>query len=402
MLVGLTGRSSGRFVPWTALSWALVLAAAAGCVVLGVLDIITPPPPLPERELLAVLPGAASIEKHSEPFFHYRAFDGGGTELGAVIVTDSLPPSVRGYMGEIGSAVGITADGRITLAVPLRHLETPYYMAMIDSSGLWKELAGLDLAVPFPGIDTVSGATVSSRAIIRDVREAASLAARSLFAIEVPPPSVTAKNPWTEFKTITVAVLLLLSLAAGISRERAPFKSAVMILNLAGIGFLVNTPLTLSALSRALTLKYPGPENPLLILIFLYILLSVPLQGRAYCRLVCPFGILQQFAARFSPWQFTLTPGVLSLLPGLRRLVLGLLLFLTVWVGWSGFAEVEPFFGLFSLKLTPLLWATVIFFIIVSLFVRRFWCNAMCPTGTMLSMLSRMARPGSGKDDEAV
>jgi hypothetical protein len=34
--------------------------------------------------------------------------------------------------------------------------------------------------------------------------------------------------------------------------------------------------------------------------------------------------------------------------------------------------------------------------------VRRFWCNTMCPTGTLLSILSRFVRPGSGKADETV
>ena len=51
------------------------------------------------------------------------------------------------------------------------------------TSGLWEDMAELDLSLPFPDIDTVSGATVSSRAIIRDIREASSRAARSLFGI---------------------------------------------------------------------------------------------------------------------------------------------------------------------------------------------------------------------------
>jgi hypothetical protein len=402
MFTGPAEKEMGAKVPWITLTWALVLFIAAGCLVFGLFDILTPPQPLPEAALLAVFPDASRAERIDAPFSHYRAFDAGGRSVGAVIVTDSLPPAVKGYMGEIGSAVGMTADGRITLAAPVRHLETPYYMEMINNSGLWGELGGLDLSVPFPEIDTVSGATVSSRAIIRDVREAASLSARSLFGIEVPPPAKQIKNPWIEWKTLVIAGLLLLSLLVGFTREQKMLKDLVMVLNLAGIGFLLNTPLTLSALSRALTLKYPGPENTLLILIFLYVLVSIPLQGRAYCRLVCPFGTLQQLAARFFPWQVSLTPGTAAFLPNFRRLVLGLLLFLAVWIGWGGFTEVEPFFSLFSFKLSLILWIMVIFILIMSLFVRRFWCNTMCPTGTLLSMLSRLTRPLKGKDDETV
>lgn len=402
MLIGFPEKEKGPSVPWTTLTWAVVVVITAGCLVIGFLDIITPPLPLAENVLLAVFPDAARTEKSSEPFLHYKAFDPGGRLIGAIVITDSVPPAVKGYLGEVGSAVGLTVEGRTTLAAPVRHLETHYYMEMIDGSGLWEELAGVDVSLPFPEIDAVSGATVSSQAIIRDVREAVSMTARSLFGIEVPPPVKQMKNPWTDWKTVVIVVLLLLSLAAGFIRERKLFKDVIMVLNLTVIGFLLNTPLTLSALSKALTLKIPGPENTLLILIWVYILISLPLQGRAYCRFVCPFGTLQQLINRISPWQVNFTTGALTILPHFRRSVLGLLLFLAVWIGWNGFTEVEPFFSLFSFKLSTILWMMVIFILVISMFVRRFWCNTMCPTGTLLSMMSRCARPKSGKTDETV
>jgi hypothetical protein len=393
---------TGLLARWTTLTWALVLVIAVGCLVFGFLDIIAPPHPLPNGTLMAVFPDAASIEKSKEPFFHFKALDAKGILIGAIIVTDTILPAVRGYLGEIGVAVGITEEGRITQAVAVRHKETPYYMDMIVDYGLIDEMTRLDLSMPFPEIDTISGATISSHAIIRDIREASSLAARSLFGIEVPPPVIPVKNLWTDWKTITIALLLGMSLLAGFARKRKIFREVVMVLNLVGIGFILNTPLTLSALSRVLTLNLPGPENTLLILIFLYILISLPLQGRAYCRLVCPFGALQQLAARLSPWQLNFTPEIVEHLPNIRRLVLALLLFLATWIGWEGFTEVEPFFSLFSLRLTSIMWVMVTFIMMMSIFVRRFWCNTMCPTGTLLSILSRFVRPGSGKADETV
>ena len=402
MIFGHLEKENGFPASWTSLTWALVLLIAAGCLVIGFLDIIAPPQPLEDGALTAIFPDAARIENSNEPFSHYRALDANDRLIGAIIITDSIPPAVKGYLGEIGSAVGITVDGRITFAAPVRHRETPYYMEMIFGSGLLEEMGGLDLSRPFPDIDTVSGATVSSRAIIRDVQEASSKAAHTLFGIEVPPPVIFMKNTWAEWKTIIIAMLLGMSLLAGFVRERKWLKEVVMVLNLVGIGFLLNTPLTLSALSRVLTLNLPGPENTLLILIFLYILISLPLQGRAYCRFVCPFGTLQKLANHLSPWQLNLTPDILAYLPNIRRLVLGLLLFLAVWIGWDGFTEVEPFFSFFSLKLTSIMWVMVTFILIMSMFLKRFWCNTMCPTGTLLSMVSRFVRPHSGKADETV
>jgi hypothetical protein len=402
MLFGRLEKENGFPASWTSLTWALVLLIAAGCLVIGFLDIIAPLQPLDDGALTAVFPDAARTENSNEPFFHYSALDTNGRLIGAIIITDSIPPVVKGYLGEIGSAVGITVDGRITFAAPVRHRETPYYMKMIIGSGLLEEMRGLDLSRPFPDIDTVTGATVSSRAIIRDIQKASSMAAHTMFGIEVPPPVISMKTTWADWKTIMITMLLTMSLLAGFARERKWVKEVIMVLNLVGIGFLLNTPLTLSALSRVLTLNLPGPENTLLILIFLYIIISLPLQGRAYCRFVCPFGTLQKLANHLSPWQFSFTPGMVVYLPYIRRLVLSLLLFLAVWIGWDGFTEVEPFFSLFSLNLTSIMWAMVILVIIMSMFLRRFWCNTMCPTGTLLSMVSRIVRPRSGKTDETV
>jgi NosR/NirI family nitrous oxide reductase transcriptional regulator len=393
---------SGSLALWTTMTWALVLVVIAGCLVFGFLDIIAPPQPLPEKLILAVFPDASRTEKSNDPFFHYKAHDTGGRLIGAIVVTDTVSPAVKGYLGEIGVAVGITTEGSITRAVPVRHMETPYYMDMIVDSGLIDEMTGLDLSRPFPEFDTISGATISSHAIIRDIREASSRASRSLFGIVVPPPAASMKNPWMGWKTGLLAALLGMSLLAGFSRERKWFRFTLMLLNLAGIGVILNTPLTLSALSRVLTLNLPGPENTLLILIFLYILISLPLQGRDYCRMVCPFGTLQDLADHVSPWKLKFAPGTLAFLPGIRRLILAILLLLSVWIGWDGFTEVEPFFSLFSFKLTSILWFMVIFLLLISVFVRRFWCNTMCPTGTLLSIVSRLVRPGSGKADETV
>ena len=67
-----------------------------------------------------------------------------------------------------------------------------------------------------------------------------------------------------------------------------------------------------------------------------------------------------------------------------------------------GFTEVEPFFGLFSFALTPVIWTVVIFILVVSAVWRRFWCNTLCPTGTLLALYCKAVRREKGKMDETV
>ncbi len=385
--------------PW---SWIFLLSVLASCLGLGIFRARAPLPPPPEAALRQALPDAVRFEESLTPFTHYLGFDSQGGTVGYVLITDAMAPRVRGYLGEIGSALGLTSQGRITAVIPFRHRETPYYMEMVTSSGLVDRMAGLDLKAPFPALDAVSGATVSSRAFIRDVRESAVAGVKGLLSLPVPPTEERAPGAWAGWKTLLTALLLAGSLAAGFAAPRGPLRETVRALNLVGIGVVVNTPLTLSALSRTLSLDFPGPGNPLLFLLFAYLLLSVPLQGRAYCRLVCPFGTLQQVLNRLSPWQVRPGPVVASRLPAFRRFVLGAFLLAGAGAGLTGFTEVEPFFGLFTWKLSFYLWIVVIFIMVVSVFWRRFWCDALCPTGTCLSVLCRAARPVRGKADEVV
>lgn len=379
------------------------LALAFLAVILkGVVDLGAGPPPPEESTLQRALPDAVRFEKHPDPFPHYLAYGGSGNVIGAVVLTDDCPPPVKGYMGVIHQAVGVTDRGVMAGIVPYSHNETPYYMDMVLDSGLPADLSEVDLKTTYPDPDTISGATVSSRAIIRDARAAAIIAARSLFGVETVEPERDPSVGPVPWRAILLACCLILSLVAGRFGSPRWLREATIVLNLLVVGILVNSPLTLSVSSRLMVFNFPGWGSTYLILILLYLLVSIPLSGRSYCRLVCPFGALQHLADRCCPWKITPGAAVVSLLPPFRKALLALLLTLAVPLGMSGFSQIEPFYALFSFRMTTLVWIFVTVVIIVSLFWRRFWCNAFCPTGTLLALLSRLIRPVKGKFDESI
>ncbi len=390
----------------TSLATIAVAIAVGGALVMGILDRIAPEPPVPGQVLDQALPGAASFDKKTEPLPHFSGSDGSGKHIGTVVVTDDLPPSVQGYLGQVGCAVGLTPEGRITTVRTFRHEETPYYMEMVTGSGLIEEMAGIDMAAPFPDLDAISGATITSRAIIEDVRTAATVAAEQLYSIKVPEFESRAHGPLQRWKEGLLAATLLLAFAAGFVTDNWFKRYGSGLVTLIVVGALLNTPLTLSALSRIFQGNLPGTGNWLLLMLLIYILVSSPLQGRGYCRYVCPFGTLQQLAYRFSPLQLRIPIRVHSWLPVVKRFFTALLIVVGVWGGMAGFTEVEPFFGLFSFNLTPIIWIVVIFILVISMFWRRFWCNTLCPTGTLLALLCRTVHPRKGhvhgKSDETV
>jgi len=379
-----------------------LLGVVIGVIIKGIVALSTPIPAPPVQGLLSVFEQARTLERREKPVPHFFGFDAAGTEVGIVVLTDEVPPAVRGYTGQISMALGLTMEGIIERVLLVRHNETAYYMDMVIGSGLIDDLAGIDLSQPFPSVDSISGATVSSEAVIRDVETSAGRIAADLLHIQVPPPSVMRPNPWLHWSVALLVAVLALSLTASILTRPSWLRTVTLISSFAVVGVALNTPFTLSAAVKLLTLNLPGWNNPYLILILGYFIITIPLFGRSYCRLVCPFGALQHFLNRWWFWNLKPDPSLLARLSAFRKGFLALLLILAGIAGYGGFAQIEPFFSLFSFGMSRVVWIYVMIIIIISLFWRRFWCNACCPTGTFLYLLSRVTRPKRGRQDETV
>ena len=129
---------------------------------------------------------------------------------------------------------------------------------------------------------------------------------------------------------------------------------------------------------------------------FLIVLLLTPLVGRFFCECFCPLGIIQSFVN----WIFhpkTKVRRVCTRLPETRRqqvvrwtvLATGVVLVVT------GYGAVGWFFTPYSIYgkvLTLFVPGLVIFAVVVvsAAFGKgRFWCNWICPVGTLFNLLSK-------------
>ena len=115
------------------------------------------------------------------------------------------------------------------------------------------------------------------------------------------------------------------------------------------------------------------------------------LWGRLYCEIVCPLGIVQDMVR----WIFRKkVRRVCSRLPESprQRMVRWIALALFMVVGLSGlsFMWLDPY-GIFGRGVTL---SGGLFFVVLALsFVGRgrFWCNWICPVGTLLQLTSRFS-----------
>ena len=146
------------------------------------------------------------------------------------------------------------------------------------------------------------------------------------------------------------------------------------------------------------------------IVVLLAIAASVALFGRIYCSVVCPLGVLQwlfhyvvtltpfrKLAKRPLPRPLLVSPKVLWLirLAFLALFAVSVSFGLAVWLAPYGIfgRTAMAFFGdgEFSLLAKMLIGAQIAFVLLSTLWRSRFWCNTVCPVGTLLGIFSRFA-----------
>ena len=95
-----------------------------------------------------------------------------GHTSGWIFRTDQVPPSCKGKRGQISMLVALGTDARIKGLSVIAHHEDPQYFRRLKRSffSQFQDVRAGDKGVQ---IDAVTRATLSSRAIIRDVMEGA-------------------------------------------------------------------------------------------------------------------------------------------------------------------------------------------------------------------------------------
>lgn len=344
------------------------------------------------NQLLSVNPTAASAVHEKSPVDHYKLFDSGGTLVGAAFLTAKFPPKVSGYGGEINCLVGIAPNGEITGVKVISHKETSQYLHLLEEVGFFKGFEGLNVRDGLKGIDAVTSATVSSEAIIKDVKAGATLVAREIFKTPSPQAEKASwyKNLFT-WKVFLTAFILAFSIAAFNSRSRT-IRSITLILSVVIVGVILNVPLTIGNLTDAVVGRLPQTSNIPLLLVIVFAVFSAVMKGPIYCAHVCPFGALQDGAAMLTRRKIEPEQAVRMDASRIRYLILLFFVIAYCLFDMPGSREVEPFSACFSKTQEWIVKYQVITILAVCVFVRRAWCRYFCPTGLCLDMISQVGK----------
>lgn len=121
-------------------------------------------------EIVKAFPEAKSVKKETKWTVVY---DAKNKVLGYAVYSKPASDGIKGFNGETPLMVALDADQKVKCVVLLPNNESPEYLQRVVEAGLMKSWDGMKVnKARKKKVDTVSGATYSSRGIIQTLQAA--------------------------------------------------------------------------------------------------------------------------------------------------------------------------------------------------------------------------------------
>lgn len=311
--------------------------------------------------------------------------DGAG---GHVFSTKLLVKDVTGYAGPITLAVYADDGGVLRGLRVIESKETPAYMALLSE---WLDtLTGRNLFQPdpFKNVDAVSGATVTSEAILGALATAGNRFAREVLGRTIGEGPARSRAAGRDSGFIWLTLFMLGAVALRYRPLKWP-RRGFLLASLLITGVWLNLQYSSQQVASFLRFDVPigGWNGSLFLLVFIPVL--VLLFGNVYCGYVCPFGALQELVGELRPTTFHSDPDKRVWRYG--RAVKYALLFLIVCLfalnRGGSVLSADPLVTVFGAARDPAVITVGLTLLAAAFFFRRFWCRNLCPAGAFLALL---------------
>ena len=327
-----------------------------------------------------------------EDINYYNVFENGDL-VGKIINTSPCSDEIYGYNSITPLNIYLDSEDKIVEVEVCENRESRGYLNKVINSGfldLWDGMTPEESANHH--VDAVSGCTFSSMSI------AQSLQARMQWLSQ---QEARYSLDWKLLaRQSCVLLVTILATICFFMPKRKILRKITLLLSIIVLGFWTNSLLSLALFCNWLTNGVSiFLQIPVLLVAVLAIILPLFTKRSFYCQYLCPFGAAQEFAGKLgrrttiNGQRSEFRVGVNSLFKIfsiLRKVILIVLLMIFAFGTGLDLSVVEPFpiFNYQSIGFGIAIFAAVI--LIVSIFVRRPWCNYLCPTGTLLEMFRKV------------
>jgi spermidine synthase len=343
---------------------------------------------------------AASLPENAQKIGYFRTYTDKGQLAGYIFSSHDLAPEVHGFGGAMNLAVYVDASGKLIDFHIVQSNETPSYIELLDR---WcKNLTGRGLFQPdaFSDVDTVTGATVSSQAILSALQNSGQRFASQVLGLSGR-PSAGAKTQWARYLPDERGIYLIAAFVVAlivIFRGGFWFRLAVLLLNLLVGGIILNAQYSTEQIATVLSLQVPSLNLSGTFLLVVGIPLLVIIFGNLYCGYICPFGAVQELLGFCLPERLKAPPSTEKMQKA--RVFKYVILFVLIIVFFVSRNRttlvVDPLISVFGLRFTYSDFQSSVLLIVAialvgSIFYTRFWCRYLCPVGAFLSLLNNIA-----------
>ena len=292
--------------------------------------------------------------------------------------------SAHGYGGKIKMAVALSMDGTVLGLTIIEHKETGSFLRRVLRKNLLESLQGKKYSEAFllgSDVAGVTGATYTCRALVDGVRKASRSIASKNLGFHVIPDS----PPPIQFGLLEVVLIALFVIGIVGRQRRFKYKRIVrwisMLTGLIVLGFIFNKPLTLTIINKMLLGFWPEWQLHL----YWYLLLAGILfvftadNKNPYCEWFCPFGSAQECLGLIGGGRGRLSKKLHKFLRWFQRILALTAIVSALLYRNPSISSYEVFGAFFQLIGTNFQFALLGVVLVAALFLKRPWCNYLCP-----------------------
>jgi spermidine synthase len=338
------------------------------------------------------------LEKNKECYFQKEPFPAYvcKTEKGKEFILNSshFAPRIKGFAGPINLLLRIDKNGKIKEIRVIQHNETPYYVRGL--SDFLSQFKGHSLKEEFSldNIDAISGATVTSQAIIEIVNKIGfqiknKLEGADLEEVSLPITLHKKKEIIPDLGIFMLVIFTFLGIIFYIYGCDNFTRKIYLILVVIFLGFFFNFTFSFFHLGNILSFNFPPVKISSYFLIYLLPLVLGLFLGQIWCGWICPFGALQEILKVSSPKK-ELSSHLDERARYFKYLFLVVFIVIISITRNANLFRQEPL-SVFFLKSSNIFKEKILSLIIIffSIFFLRFWCRYFCICGAFLSFFNK-------------
>jgi hypothetical protein len=327
----------------------------------------------------AALPEADRFENIDGDTFAAYANNSDEALIGYVTVGEAV-----GYGGPMKVAVAVDLEGVVVGTAVADHVETPSFFNRVIDGDFLDQLLGKPYSDPFQldeDLDSITGATYTASALAAATLEGSQRLASQQLGLEVESPP----QPKIVFGIPEITVLALYGVGYFAHQRKFKYKKqarwVMLLTGMIVLGFWYNLPLTISKINTFLLGFWPQWQTNLywyFLIGGLFLVLTVD-NKNAYCAWFCPFGAAQECMGVIGGAKLAGPRKYRRFFLWLQRGLAWAAIMIALLFRNPGVSSYEVFGTLFSFTGSMVLFVLLGIMLVMSMFVKRPWCNFLCP-----------------------